>query len=136
MIKLKSFKMESMKFNFVWKKELNLKGSIVMSRRKKDEFDYSFKRTGAFGVFKSNGSMPAEYLMTTFTIEEIPNLSLARDINSSLNFDYLIQRDIDQERALSEISRYITSVDGATQKEIVFLPPPTMPSVVLNTLII
>lgn len=94
-----------------------------MSRRKKDEFDYSFKRTGAFGVFKSNGSMPAEYLMTTFTIEEIPNLSLARDINSSLNFDYLIQRDIDQERALSEISRYITSVDGATQKEIVFLPP-------------
>ncbi|WP_354625261.1 hypothetical protein [Psychromonas sp. MME2] len=94
-----------------------------MRRINKDEYSYDFKRSGAFGVFESNGSVPVEYLMTTFSIDEIPHISLARDVSSSLNFDYLIQRDIDQERALSEISRYITSVDGAPQKEIVFLPP-------------
>ncbi|MFA0476356.1 DNA sulfur modification protein DndB [Vibrio breoganii] len=94
-----------------------------MRRTNKDEFSYDFKRSGAFGVFESNGSVPVEYLMTTFSIDEIPHISLARDVSSSLNFDYLIQRDIDQERALSEISRYITSVDDAPQKEIVFLPP-------------
>lgn len=94
-----------------------------MRRINADEYQYDFKRSGAFGIFKSNGSTPVEYLMTSFSIDDIPNLSFARDVSSSLNFDYLIQRDIDQERALSDISRYISANDTSRQKEIVFLPP-------------
>lgn len=84
---------------------------------------YDFEKRGAFGVFKSNGSVPIEYIMTTFDISELVRLSLARDINTDLNFDYLIQRDIDEERALAEISQYIASSPDKIQKDIIFLPP-------------
>ncbi|SUI57621.1 DNA sulfur modification protein DndB [Shewanella baltica] len=94
-----------------------------MRRTNIDKYKYNFERVGSFGVFRSNGSAPVEFIMSTMSIDEIANLSFARDISSGLNFDYLIQRDIDQDRALSEISRYITSTEGDIQKEVVFLPP-------------
>ncbi|WP_345009655.1 hypothetical protein [Pseudaeromonas paramecii] len=61
--------------------------------------------------------------MTTFDINEIVRLSFARDVNTELNFDYLIQRDIDEERALAEISQYIASSPEKIQKDVIFLPP-------------
>ncbi|PTT46128.1 hypothetical protein DBR09_12615 [Aeromonas sp. HMWF016] len=84
---------------------------------------YDFEKRGAFGVFRSNGSIPIEYIMTTFDINEIVQLSFARDVNTELNFDYLIQRDIDEERALAEISQYIASSPEKIQKDVIFLPP-------------
>ncbi len=86
-------------------------------------YKYDFKKSGSFGVFQSNGSTPIEYLMTSFNYDELLNLSYAKDVTTDLNFDYLIQRDIDVERATKEISQYLAAQKGHIQKEIVFLPP-------------
>ncbi|WP_421506489.1 hypothetical protein [Erwinia rhapontici] len=95
-----------------------------MARRSNNSaFHYNFIKSGAFGVFKSNNSLPIEFLMTSFGLDDLAHLSYARDINTELNFDYLIQRDIDEERARDEISEYLASSQGKLQKEIVFLPP-------------
>lgn len=95
-----------------------------MSRRNTlTGYRYDFKKTGSFGVFQSNGSTPIEYLMTSFTYDELLSLSYAKDVATDLNFDYLIQRDIDVERATKEISQYLAAQKGDVQKEIIFLPP-------------
>lgn len=95
-----------------------------MSRRQTAApFRYEFEKNGAFGVFKTNGSVPIEYFMTSFKVEDFPYLSFAKDVNTELNFDYLIQRDIDEDRAIAEISQYLAASEGVIQKEIVFLPP-------------
>ncbi|MHB2050360.1 ParB N-terminal domain-containing protein [Pseudomonas sp. VEM90] len=95
-----------------------------MSRRQTAApFRYEFEKNGAFGVFKTNGSVPIEYFMTSFKVDELPYLSFAKDVNTELNFDYLIQRDIDEDRAIAEISQYLAASEGVIQKEIVFLPP-------------
>lgn len=97
---------------------------MTESRRPVDDgYNYDFIRNGAFGIFDTESTIPIEFLMTSFTVNELPHLSLARDLYSELNFDYLIQRDIDEERALSEISQYIYADGSKKQKEIVFLPP-------------
>ncbi|PYC25267.1 hypothetical protein DMX02_04200 [Pseudomonas jessenii] len=94
-----------------------------MSRRQTAApFRYEFEKDGAFGVFKTNGSVPIEYFMTSFKVDELSYLSYAKDVNTDLNFDYLIQRDIDEDRAIAEISQYLAKEDGI-QKDIVFLPP-------------
>lgn len=85
-------------------------------------FRYEFEKDGAFGVFKTNGSVPIEYFMTSFKIDELSYLSYAKDVNTDINFDYLIQRDIDEERAIAEISQYLAKEEGI-QKDVVFLPP-------------
>nr|WP_255433956.1 DNA sulfur modification protein DndB [Pectobacterium sp. CFBP8739] len=61
--------------------------------------------------------------MTSFSVDDLAQLSYSKDINTDLNFDYLIQRDIDEERARVEISQYISSSEDRVQKDIVFLPP-------------
>jgi hypothetical protein len=95
-----------------------------MSRRQAAApFLYEFEKNGAFGVFKTNGSVPIEYFMTSFKVDELPYLSYAKDVNTELNFDYLIQRDIDEDRAIAEISQYLAAKEGVVQKDIVFLPP-------------
>lgn len=95
-----------------------------MTRRSnKNGHKYEYDKAGAFGCFKSVNTEPVEYLLTTFSIDELHRLSYARDLHTELNFEYLIQRDIDEERALGEISQYISAGAGKKQKEIVFLPP-------------
>lgn len=95
----------------------------MVRRSNTSAYNYSFHKAGAFGLFQSNNSLPIEYLMTSFTLDDLASLSYARDINTDLNFDYLIQRDIDEERAREEISQYLAAGEGKIQKEIVFLPP-------------
>ena len=95
-----------------------------MSRRQTAApYRYEFEKDGAFGVFKTNGSVPIEYFMTSFKVDELSFLSYAKDVNTELNFDYLIQRDIDETRAIAEISQYLAAKEGAVQKDVVFLPP-------------
>ncbi|EBD0801579.1 hypothetical protein FHD82_13055, partial [Salmonella enterica] len=86
-------------------------------------YTYAFEKAGSFGIFSSNGSVPVEYMMTSFSVDDLAQLSYSKDINTDLNFDYLIQRDIDEERARVEISQYISSSEDRVQKDIVFLPP-------------
>lgn len=94
-----------------------------MRRSNKDGFQFNFSKAGSFGIFQSNGSVPIEYIMTSFSLDELTHLSFAKDVNTVLNFDFLIQRDIDIERAQDEISHYLVASDGELQKEVVFLPP-------------
>ncbi|WP_135005517.1 MULTISPECIES: hypothetical protein, partial [Pseudomonas syringae group] len=99
------------------------KGNFMSRRPAAAPHRYEFKKEGAFGVFKTNGSVPIEYFMTSFKVDDLTFLSYAKDVNTDLNFDYLIQRDIDEDRARAEISQYLAAKEGEAQKEIVFLPP-------------
>jgi len=96
-----------------------------MARRREEVIlDWNFSKYGSFGHFKTDVSVPIEYVMTTFSIEQISKLSFARKVQTELNFDLLIQRDIDEKRAVEEISQYISPKDDQSRKdEIVFLPP-------------
>ena len=93
-------------------------------RREKKTPDWNFSKNGSFGHFKTDVSVPIEYVMTTFTTDQLSKLSFARNIQTELNFDLLIQRDIDEKRAIEEISQYISPKDETKKRdEIVFLPP-------------
>ncbi|EBA4497950.1 hypothetical protein OUM15_000811 [Salmonella enterica subsp. enterica serovar Truro] len=104
---------------------LKSRGIIVSGIRRSTTtgYTYAFEKAGSFGIFSSNGSVPVEYMMTSFSVDDLAQLSYSKDINTDLNFDYLIQRDIDEERARVEISQYISSSEDKVQKDIVFLPP-------------
>lgn len=95
-----------------------------MSRRGGKAEPWTFSKTGSFGHFSTDVSVPIQYLMTTFSIEEWSQLSFAKDVQTDLNFELLVQRDIDEDRALSEISQYISPEKIEKRSdEIVFLPP-------------
>ena len=96
-----------------------------MSRefRKKTTENYNFTRQGAYGIFSPHNAQPLEYILTSFTVDELYNLSFARDLDEHRkDFDFLIQRDIDEERARKEIGTYITAQEDGKDK-ITFLPP-------------
>lgn len=56
---------------------------------------YNFYKSGSFGRFYSGDSFPIEYIQTSFTSDELNDLTLARDIRppDNIDFDLLIQRD-------------------------------------------
>ncbi|WP_330982109.1 MULTISPECIES: hypothetical protein [Enterobacterales] len=96
-----------------------------MSRdfRQAAEHNYNFTRMGSLGSFTPLDAQPLEFIMTSMKIEDIFNLSFAKDIQESKrDFDALIQRDIDEDRARKDICNYISpteqKVNGVT-----FLPP-------------
>lgn len=79
------------------------------SGRRRNEDPYSFKRTGNYGIFKSNGSFPIEYLQTTFSIDELVDLTLAREVSpENLDFELLMQRDIDEGRVENKMVPYLS----------------------------
>lgn len=90
---------------------------------------YERPRYGAFGRFSSNDSFPVEYFLTTLRADELKEeLTFARDINpDNLDFDLMIQRDIDEERVKKEIEPYLLDGDGKQKKnineKIAFFPP-------------
>ncbi|EIT7118177.1 hypothetical protein ACM6XL_000186 [Vibrio vulnificus] len=85
------------------------------------KINYNYPKYGTAGVFSSDSTQPIEYVLTSLPIHEINDLSFARDINEdSRNFDYLIQRDIDEDRARKDICTYLTS---ASSNKTFFLPP-------------
>lgn len=88
------------------------------SASKKEE--YNFKKSGAYGQFVTDASLPIEYLLTTFNHKELSFLTYARDLRSEKNFELMIQRDIDEERAVDQISEYLKPKE---KENIVFLPP-------------
>ncbi|MBL7252031.1 hypothetical protein [Alloalcanivorax marinus] len=95
-----------------------------MSRRGGKLPEWSHTKDGQFGFFSTDITVPIEYMLTTFGVNELSLLSYARDTQTALNFDLLMQRDIDEGRALAEISQYISPKEGGSKKDdIVFLPP-------------
>lgn len=93
-------------------------------RRGKSRQIFNFTKEGAFGYFSTDITVPIEYMLTTFSVEELSKLSYARETQTTLNFELLMQRDIDEERAIAEISEYISPDNDRPRKDdIVFLPP-------------
>ncbi len=90
-------------------------------RNKEKKINYTYEKFGASGVFATETSLPIEYLLTSIPINQIEDLSFARDVQSKVrNFDYLIQRDIDEERARKDICTYLAESE---QGKAIFLPP-------------
>lgn len=89
---------------------------------------YSFEKWGNFGVFRSGGSLPVEYLLTTIKVPELSKLKLARDVRpQKIDFELLMQRDINVDRVEGEIVKYLVPDPGKTEAEIhsrpLFFPP-------------
>jgi len=88
---------------------------------------YNYDTTGCYGRYLIEGALPIEFLSTTMSIDEISKLTFAKDIRTDLDFELLIQRDIDENRAIKEIGKYISPENGTEfgtlQNNGVFLPP-------------
>ncbi|HIE00659.1 MAG TPA: hypothetical protein EYP59_10280 [Thiotrichaceae bacterium] len=94
-----------------------------------EEQIYNLERIGSFGKFYTGESFPIEYIMTTFASAELSELTFARDIRpDKIDFELLMQRDIDEERVRLEMEPYLNPSDeNFTPAEIrsrsVFFPP-------------
>ena len=94
-----------------------------------EEQIYNLIRIGSFGRFYSGDSFPIEYIMTTFSAAQLADLTFARDIRpEQIDFELLMQRDIDEERVQVEMEPYLNPhVKQLTVDEIksraVFFPP-------------
>ncbi|HFQ5219532.1 TPA: hypothetical protein ACGUTS_003010 [Vibrio vulnificus] len=92
-----------------------------------EEDVYKFKRVGSFGRFSTIDNFPIEFFLTTFDVEQLSDLTFAREIKpASIDFEQLLQRDIDEERVKNEIEPYLTSSDlkpSEKKAKSVFFPP-------------
>lgn len=88
-----------------------------------EEDIYSFKKIGSFGRFSTVNSFPIEFFLTTMKASELHNLTFARDIKpgNKIDFDQLLQRDLDLVRVETEIKPYLTNADSKSRT--VFFPP-------------
>ncbi|QXA92606.1 DGQHR domain [Citrobacter braakii] len=84
---------------------------------------YSFKKTGSFGRFSTIESFPIEFFLTSLKASELHHLTFARDIKpgKKIDFDQLLQRDLDIVRVETEIKPYITNADSKSRT--IFFPP-------------
>lgn len=92
------------------------------------EITYNFIRQGSFGSFRTEWSFPLEFFLLSFTAEDLQFLSLAKDLKPSknLDFDMLLQRDIDEKRIIDEMEPYLVGKhsNGENPAEgAVFFPP-------------
>lgn len=92
-----------------------------------EEEIYGFKRVGSFGRFSTIDNFPIEFFLTTLRSSQLDNLTYARDLKpSSIDFEQLLQRDIDEERVKTEIEPYLTSpglTDVEKNSKTIFFPP-------------
>jgi len=97
-----------------------------MSKKRHSQNPYPFERLGSFGRFKSGNSFPIEYLQTTFVAEELEEkLTFARDVSpKDIDFELLMQRDIDEDRIAKKMVPYLAPKEKASiQSKITFFPP-------------
>ncbi|MEY4749830.1 MAG: hypothetical protein RIQ60_2044 [Pseudomonadota bacterium] len=95
---------------------------------------YSLEKEGNFGVFQSGESLPVHYLLTTLGVPELEKLTLARHIRQEkIDFELLMQRDIDVDRVNREIIKYLAPDPGKSPAEILSRPlffPPLLVAVI------
>jgi hypothetical protein len=88
---------------------------------------YTFEKEGSFGRFVAGDSFPVDYIMTTFTAADLKSdLTFARDIRpEQLDFEMLMQRDIDEERVRKQIEPYLRPQMTAAEirSRAIFFPP-------------
>jgi len=91
-----------------------------------EEAEYKLKKIGSYGRFATNTSFPLDYILTTFDADQLDELTLARDIKpDKLDFELLMQRDIDEDRVADKIEPYLNpgSSDQLNMDQIIFFPP-------------
>ena len=92
-----------------------------------EEKVYNLERIGSFGRFYTGHSFPIEYVMTIFSTAELSELTLARDIRpEKIDFELLMQRDIDEERVRLEMEPYLNPqqlTPAEMRSKVVFFPP-------------
>ena len=91
-----------------------------------DEDEYKLKKIGSYGRFTSSTSFPIDYILTTFDADQLDELTLARDIKpDKLDFELLMQRDIDEERVANKIEPYLNpkASEKLNVNQIIFFPP-------------
>jgi hypothetical protein len=90
---------------------------------------YNFKHVGSFGIFKSGGSFPIEYLLTSFSPAELSQLTFAGELSpEKIQFELLMQRNIDEQRVRLEMEPYLAPnfnklTPEEIQSRIVYFPP-------------
>ena len=92
----------------------------------REDLVYNLSKVGSFGRFKTGNSFPVEYVLTTFSPNELyQQLTFARDLESAdLDFELLMQRDIDEDRVRTEMEPYLNRSNRASEKhDVVFFPP-------------
>jgi hypothetical protein len=96
------------------------------SRRRFARIAWNFDKTGAYGSFTTAHSLPVEFLLTSFRPSELNALSYARDIkDTKIDFDQLMQRDLDEKRAVTALVSYLNPDPQAdrARADIAFFPP-------------
>lgn len=95
---------------------------------------YSLEKWGSFGVFQSKTSLPIHYLLTSLSLPELDELTLARKIKQEkIDFQLLMQRDIDIDRVNSEIIKYLCPDSEKKPAEMLSRPlffPPLLVAVI------
>jgi hypothetical protein len=95
---------------------------------------FSFETWGTFGIFQSGSSLPVHYVLTTINISQLGELTLARNIRpEKIDFELLMQRDIDVDRVNSEIIKYLKPDASKKDAEILSRPlffPPLLVAVI------
>lgn len=76
---------------------------------------------GTFGRFKTDKSYPVNYILSSLPIENLKLLTTASELFSidNIQFEELIQRDIDSSRVQSIANDYLAK----SEKKVVFFPP-------------
>lgn len=99
----------------------------VTKRRRAKAVPWKLTKVGSYGVFSTAGSLPVEYLQTTFNQDELAKLTLARDVRpDEMDFEMLMQRDINEERAETSLKAYLNprgSNPADVERHPVFFPP-------------
>lgn len=86
---------------------------------------YNLTRIGNYGQFVTGNSLPIEYVLTSFLAHELSFLTFARDIHpQAIDFELLMQRNIDEERVRLEMTPYLNpGVTPVSQFPLTFFPP-------------
>jgi hypothetical protein len=99
---------------------------MIDQKKRHQQSPWNLQKVGTFGTFSAGGSVPIEYMLTTLAPADLRHVSLARDIRpASLDFDQMMQRDLDEERTLVELGSYLNPNPNhiAPRNDIVFFPP-------------
>lgn len=96
-------------------------------RRRKRPEPWNFVKHGTYGKFVTGGSIPIEYIQTSFRPDDLSRLTLARDVSQDdLDFEILMQRDLDEDRAELTLTKYLNPLNSSSSGiglHSVFFPP-------------
>ncbi len=90
-----------------------------------EEQEFDVELLGNFGRFVSSGSYPVEYFMASMPMAQAYKyLKFARDVQiDDINFDLLMQRDIDENRVEKDIMPYLQQDEATAATRPLFFPP-------------